>query len=477
MIYKSTAKNILLCEREDIWERKRDRDVLLPVFCQSFGISGTGAVQPQTLAERGLFRALCEASPYLFYWEDGKGKILGASRSLKAKEGIQNESEFIGKTEEELGCHFDADELNLNGRQTPHSVKNAGGNAVRVKELALTDGRIRKVSVVRVPWHLEKEIAGTLAMVDGDRQEIGEEENRLGLTDRETGLLSFRGAIEAGILFADHSRLRKQDFVGLLIDVPAFAEVMRDSAENAKEILTRISTVLRESLTPGWAISRIGLCCFLCFCRRESAGKIEEKLTAVSAVLPLLWRQLGIQSTPVLTHAAAYGSEVMSLDEMLQLLSRRLSSAEKEAYGDKPYTEDRVLIRRSLLDSLPERVVISDPKTYELVYMNQAARKDVGIGPDNSLESCLCYKVLEGFDAPCRDCPNLMLRMDRVLPASHMNHKTGENLIVRSFLTTWEKRTLKVTFAFNLNEYIDGPGSVLSGNTGKRGNIPRNAGG
>ena len=48
-----------------------------------------------------------------------------------------------------------------------------------------------------------------------------------------------------------------------------------------------------------------------------------------------------------------------------------------------------------------------------------------------------------------------MLRMDRVLPATHMNHKTGENLIVRSFLTTWEKRTIKVTVAFNLNEYID----------------------
>ena len=459
MIYKSTAKNILLCEREDIWERKRDRDVLLPVFCQSFGISGTGAVQEQTLAQSGLFRALCEVSPYLFCWEDENGKILGASRSLKAKEGIQDESEFIGKTEEEIGCHFDADELSLDGRKTPHSGENAGGNAggnaVRVKELALTDGRIRKVNVVRVPWYREKEIAGTLAMVDGDRQEIGDEENRLGLTDYETGFLSFRGAIEAGFLFADHYRLRKQDYVGLLIEVPAFAEVMRDSAESAKEILTRISTVLRESFTPGWAISRIGLCCFLCFCRRERAGKIEEKLTAVSGVLPLLWRQLGIQSTPVLTHAAAYGSEVMSFDEMLQLLSRRLSSAEKEAYGDKPYTEDRVFISRSVLDSLPERVIISDPKTYELVYLNQAARKDVGIGPDSSLEGCFCYKVLEGFDAPCRDCPNLMLRMDRVLPATHMNHKTGENLIVRSFLTTWEKRTIKVTVAFNLNEYID----------------------
>ena len=64
IIYKSTTKNILLCEREDIWERKSDRDVLLPVFCRSFGISGYNAIQPETQAESSLFRTLCEDSPY-----------------------------------------------------------------------------------------------------------------------------------------------------------------------------------------------------------------------------------------------------------------------------------------------------------------------------------------------------------------------------------------------------------------------------
>ena len=104
-------------------------------------------------------------------------------------------------------------------------------------------------------------------MVWGSAPENREEENRLGLVDPETGLLSFRGAIEAGLLYADHFRLKNLDYTGLLIDVPAFAEVMRNSAENGKVILTRISEALRKVLTPGWTIARIGLCCFLCFCR------------------------------------------------------------------------------------------------------------------------------------------------------------------------------------------------------------------
>lgn len=210
-----------------------------------------------------------------------------------------------------------------------------------------------------------------------------------------------------------------------------------------------------EKTVERYGAPRSVLCCFLCFCRRDNAGNVVEKLAKVAGVLPPLWRRLRTRATPVLTHAVAYGSEVMSLDELLQLLTRRLSSAEEEAYGDRPYTEDRVLIRRDVLDSLGERVVISDPMTYELVYMNPAARKDVGIAPDASLKGLTCHKALEGFDAPCRDCPNLMLRMDRALSASHMSNKTGRNLLMHSFLTAWGQRTLKLTIALDMDKHLE----------------------
>lgn len=451
VIFKSLAKNILICEREDIWEKKSDRDTLLPALCRSFGITGAAGVRPETLSESSLFRALCSESPYSFFWKDRQGRILGASRSLLESGGYSDAVSILGKTEEQIGGRFGSDATGFSEGSDLDSQRPAGGT----EELALAGGRIREAKVLRVPWYKENEIAGTLGMVSGSGQDDADEEIRLGLADKETGFLSFRGSIEAGLLYADQYRLKKLDYVGLLIDVPAFAEVKRTSAGSAKAMLSEISASLRKALSPGWAIARIGLCCFLCFCRRDSAVKIEEKIAAVSSTLPLLWRKLGIQTMPVLTHAVVYGSEVMSLDEMFQLLTRRLSSAEKEAYGDKPYTEDRIFVRREVLDNLKERVIISDPKTDELVYMNPAARTDIGIGLDRSMKGCYCYKVLEGYDAPCRDCPNLMLRMDRALSYSHMSNKTGENLLVRSFLTTWETRTLKLTIAFNIDEYID----------------------
>ena len=454
VVYKSAKKNILLSEREDIWERKGDRDKLLPAFCRSFGVLETGTVRPETLMESSLFRALCMYSPYAFYWRDKDGRILGASKDLAEKEGFHDAAGFLGKTTGEIGCHLDP--LSPIEPGLPEGGQAGDGKHASVlEELALAGGKLRDVRITHVPWYLEKDIAGTLDMVSAQGPSGDGEEYRLVLVDRETGLLSFRGAMEAGLLYADQYRLRKLDYVGLLVDVPAFADVMRDSSDSADVILTELSASIKRTLTPGWAVARIGLSCFLCFSQRENAGKIEEWLAQVGGILPQLWKRLDLQTVPALTHSFAYGSEVMSLDEMLQLLTRRMSSAEKEAYGDKPYTDDRLFVRREMLDDLPERVVISDPKTYELIYLNKAARRDVGVGQNCSLEGLFCHRVLEGFDAPCRDCPNMMLRMDRALCGSHMNHKTGESLIVRSFLTTWDKRTIKVTFAFNLNEYLD----------------------
>ena len=451
MIYKSATKNILLCEREDIWECKRDRNTLLPIFCQSFGISTTDTIQLETRIESSLFRVLCETSPYLFYWKDQKGRILGASKSLQTMEDFHDTSDFIGKSEEEIGFSFPLLDKHSDKEKKPH----LGNPTTQVEELMLTVGRFKPVQISRIPWYLDKEFAGTLGMVHKTSSDKKNDELHLGLVDKETDVLSFRGAIEAGLLYADRYRIEKLDYVGLLIDVPMYAELMRDNSENAKVILEKLTETLREELTPGWAIARIGICCFLCFSQREKAEQIEEKLTTISGIFPSLCRKLGIQINLLMTHAIVYGSEVMSLDEMFQLLIRRLHSAEKEAYGERTYTEDRIYVRRELLDDLPERVIISDPKTFELVYMNQAARDDVGLDRECSLKGCFCYQTLEGYDGPCKNCPNLMLRMDRALSLSHMNHKTGDNLIIRSFLTIWEKRTLKVTFAFNINEYLD----------------------
>ncbi|MCK4871609.1 MAG: PAS domain S-box protein, partial [Phycisphaerales bacterium] len=56
---------------------------------------------------------------------------------------------------------------------------------------------------------------------------------------------------------------------------------------------------------------------------------------------------------------------------------------------------------RSIFDSIDEVVYISDPTTYELLFMNAAARANWGDSVGRK-----CYEVLQNRDAPCPFCTN-----------------------------------------------------------------------
>ena len=52
-----------------------------------------------------------------------------------------------------------------------------------------------------------------------------------------------------------------------------------------------------------------------------------------------------------------------------------------------------------LMEELPELIYISDPHTYELLYLNEAGRRAFGeLSPDGSSR---CYRVLQGLEEPC----------------------------------------------------------------------------
>lgn len=447
IIYKSLHKNILLCEREDIWEQKRDRETLLPDFCRSFGITACSCA-PGISEESYLFHTLKEYGPYAFIWKDRSGRILGASRKFIMEGGFTNGTEILGKTETELGWYVDPSVPSEVERQ----LLEQGKDTFTTTEPVLNVGKIEELFVTWAPWYHEKGIAGIMGMVSA-KNTTAQDDLRLGLSDPETGLLSFRGAIETGLVYADQYRAKKIDYTGVLIDITSYAGVLRDNPETADHLLKEIIASLCEALIPGWTIARIGLCCFLCFKHRNNTDDIADKLEQVSETLPLLWRNMGLRTMPRCTYAITYGSEVNSFDELLQLLIRRLSSAEKHVYGERPYIGDRVVIRRDALDSAPDRIVISDPKTYELVYLNQNARKDVGLKPEEGIKGKLCYEVLEGFHAPCADCPNLQLRNDHIFAASHLCHKSNDRMLIRSLLIPWENRVLRFTHATNMTEY------------------------
>ena len=61
-------------------------------------------------------------------------------------------------------------------------------------------------------------------------------------------------------------------------------------------------------------------------------------------------------------------------------------------------------------ENMNECVYVSDPDTYELVYMNKKLRKLCGFKSCEELSGKKCHEIIQNCSAPCVICNNDKLR-------------------------------------------------------------------
>lgn len=85
----------------------------------------------------------------------------------------------------------------------------------------------------------------------------------------------------------------------------------------------------------------------------------------------------GFPCTLYLQYAVGYASETRSIEGLLRLLVEQLEEAQQSRLGASIYIGDRIAFDREKFDHMDERVYMSDPETYDLVYINEAACRDL----------------------------------------------------------------------------------------------------
>ena len=73
------------------------------------------------------------------------------------------------------------------------------------------------------------------------------------------------------------------------------------------------------------------------------------------------------------------------------------------------------------MDNQDSICYISDTVTYELLYLNKAARYLTGA--IDGFAGRKCYEVLQGRNAPCEFCTNFLLKKDKKYCGDFHNHK------------------------------------------------------
>ena len=66
----------------------------------------------------------------------------------------------------------------------------------------------------------------------------------------------------------------------------------------------------------------------------------------------------------------------------------------------------------SIFDSIDEAIYVSDPVTYEMLYANRAMKEMFG----KELIGGVCYREIQGRDAPCEFCTNALILKERDKP-------------------------------------------------------------
>lgn len=140
--------------------------------------------------------------------------------------------------------------------------------------------------------------------------------------------------------------------------------------------------------------------------------------------------------------------------EELAALRRRIAEMEEEASRAKRAEEEARRVHEQLLailDSIDEIVYVSDPQTYEILYVNRALTRRFGRDPTGDL----CYREFQGRDAPCEFCTNPIILEEPEVPYywEYHNPLLDRDFLLVDRLIRWpDGRRVRFEMALDITE-------------------------
>lgn len=106
---------------------------------------------------------------------------------------------------------------------------------------------------------------------------------------------------------------------------------------------------------------------------------------------------------------------------------------------------------QSFFENMGEIMYISDPNTYDLVYLNRAGREALGVPSLDDIRGKKCYEVLHRVKSPCSMCTNALLRPGRFFEWTYFNSNLGRHYSLKDTLIQHGGRLLRAELAVNID--------------------------
>lgn len=209
-----------------------------------------------------------------------------------------------------------------------------------------------------------------------------------------------------------------------------------------------------QEIPTACSVARVGSCRFLVLAKAAQDVRLQQAILNLTQKIHAIEKVDGNDCTLFLHHAQAHGSEVRSIDSLLQLLVKRLHRAEEKLYGVTLYSNDNLIFPRELFDKIEFGVSITDPETHDVLYLNKAQRDELGMLPDTPLTGKKCYSLMAGNNAPCEDC--YLDKLDHTSCITDIFHSqvlNADRLLCHT-LVPWNGKSRHFCMSINLDRYL-----------------------
>ena len=105
-----------------------------------------------------------------------------------------------------------------------------------------------------------------------------------------------------------------------------------------------------------------------------------------------------------------------------------------------------------IVDESENIIYISDPETYEIIYLNQAMKGTLDLDPGEDYQGRCCYELLQGQSAPCSFCTNALLSTDKFYTWKHFNEKLNRYYSLRDKLVEIEGHLYRMEICVDITE-------------------------
>lgn len=440
-VSRSGKKDILVCEARDLWESAKNRRDLLPVFANS--------LEPDLFADRhaeshenedalAVFRAFLDCAGIPFFWKDDRQRFLGMNDTMLARLQKKSLADVAGRTERETGWLADArQERALEDKILQDGKPRNTGCFVNGKQ------GMQYVTISEFPWYRGNRIAGTAGLIHLCQETRGE----IFMHDEETGLYNAYGAMMAGEAFASALHSSHENYGCIYLRLHDEASLRRNFSDTfCEQIMQAMAKSIRSIHLPAHTIAaHLHGCSFLLLGKEKDMQALVNVTNLLSDMVKNLWHSSSTQYSLDLDCAVVMGSEAYYFDGVMELLLKRMAHFERQASAldQQLACIHRVGADINVLNTAPERIILMDPRSTEILFMNKAMKQDLNLPEDLDVAGRKCYEILEGRTAVCPWCFNSLLSYETVISRQVRMDAASHIYSTRNLLINWQGRTVR----------------------------------